>query len=113
MTATTPINISTQLYNQAADYARKHNTSVEKMTESYFLALMTFIDLEKQPEQTQEVEIAHASKTEKDNAAKEWWQNYPISEEIKRMSMGKAINIPDDDKAALQKILSEEYESLS
>ena len=37
---TTQISISTELYNYAADYARSHHTSVEKMTESFFLTLM-------------------------------------------------------------------------
>ena len=31
---TTQISIDTELYNHAADYARSHNTSVEKMMES-------------------------------------------------------------------------------
>ena len=46
MTGTTTININTRLYNQAADYARQHNTSVEKMMENYIVALMTFMDTE-------------------------------------------------------------------
>ena len=40
MTGTTAINISTTLYNQAADYARQHNTSVDKMMESILMALL-------------------------------------------------------------------------
>lgn len=44
MTGTTTINISTQLYNQAADYARQHNTSVEKIMEKLFF---TFLDDER------------------------------------------------------------------
>ena len=38
MTGTTQISISTKIYNQAAGYARSHNTSVEKITENLFLA---------------------------------------------------------------------------
>ena len=40
MTGTTTINISTTLYNQAADYARRHNTSVDKMMERSLMALL-------------------------------------------------------------------------
>ena len=46
MTGTTTINISTTLYNQAADYARQHNTSVERMMENYIVTLMTFMQNE-------------------------------------------------------------------
>ena len=42
MTGTTQISINTELYNRAADYARSHNTSVERMMENYILSLMTF-----------------------------------------------------------------------
>ena len=37
-TATTPIHISTPLYNQAAEYARLHDTSVEEMAEKLIFA---------------------------------------------------------------------------
>ena len=43
---TTQISINTELYNHAADYARSHNTSVEKMMESYIVALLTFMQTE-------------------------------------------------------------------
>ena len=111
MTTAASLNIRTDLYNWAQQYAKEHNTSIDKMTENYFLALMTFIDMEKRSGTTQEVTTAPDLK--KGDADGKWWQNYPISEEVKGMSMGKALNIPDDDKAALQKILLEEYESLS
>mgnify|MGYP006988857491 CR=1 FL=1 len=40
MTGTTQISINTELYNHAADYARSHNTSVERMTEGFFMNLL-------------------------------------------------------------------------
>ena len=50
MTGTIQISISTKLYNQAADYARSHNTSVDKMVESYFLSLMPYIQEYSKPD---------------------------------------------------------------
>ena len=49
MTGTTPINFSTKLYSHAADYARQHDTSVEKMTENFFLAF--FVEEKKREKQ--------------------------------------------------------------
>ena len=38
---TTAIHISTELYNSVADYARQHNTDIGKMTERYFMSLLS------------------------------------------------------------------------
>jgi len=38
---TTAIHINSKLYNDVADYARRHNTDIGKMTESYFISLLT------------------------------------------------------------------------
>ncbi len=38
---TTAVHIDTQLYNNAAEYARRQNTSVDKMLEGYIIALQT------------------------------------------------------------------------
>ena len=38
---TTPIYVSTEAYNQAVAYARKHNTSVEKMMETIILTTLS------------------------------------------------------------------------
>ena len=40
MTGTTQISINTELYNHAADYARQHNTSVEKMMERMVVSFL-------------------------------------------------------------------------
>ena len=48
MTSTTPIHINTELYNQAADYARQHDISVEKMMEK--LIFTFFIEKKQEKE---------------------------------------------------------------
>ena len=40
MTNTTPINVNTELYNKAQQYAKEHNTSVDKMMENYILTIL-------------------------------------------------------------------------
>ena len=37
---TTAIHIDTRLYNEVAEYAHKHNTSIDKMMENYLVTLI-------------------------------------------------------------------------
>ncbi|MBQ9355885.1 MAG: hypothetical protein IJT98_01125 [Prevotella sp.] len=37
---TTAVNINTQLYNQVYQYAKKHNTSVDRMVESFIISTL-------------------------------------------------------------------------
>ena len=106
---TTAINIRTDLYNHAADYARKNNTSIDSLVESYIIDLMTFMSQDDMAE-----DISDSPGTEsKGMMARKAWQEHPISEETKRLLPKRRVKMPDDLKALLEQKLSEKYESVS
>ena len=94
---TTAIHVSKEAYNRAARYAQSHNTSVEKMTENFFLTLV----------------LMGQKNNSHDMNKKKSWREMEIPEEVRKMSLPKIPGFPDDDKNMLETILREKYESLS
>lgn len=101
---TMAVNIRAELYNHAADYARRHNTSIDSLVERYILALMTFMPLE---------ENKDIQRGADELPAGEKWKDCQISEETMRLLPKKRINISDDFKTLLEQRLRSKYESLS
>ncbi len=103
---TTQISINTELYNHAADYARRHNTSIDKMVERYFLTLLLINPHGENPERE--------DNTEAKKSAREIWKNMDVSEITKKLLPKRRVNISSDDyKEELETLLREKYESLS
>lgn len=107
--STTPIYVSTEAYNQAVAYARKHNTSVEQMTEAIILTTIAESTREKPHNANKGMSLP----SEKKIKARGMWQNYKVSAETLKMTLGKRAEVSTDDKKSLQQILEEEYESIS
>ena len=101
---TTAIHVSKEAYNRAARYAQSHNTSVEKMTENFFLTLV----LMGQKNNSHDMDKKKAWMDKKKS-----WREMEIPEEVRKMSLPKIPGFPDDDKNMLETILREKYESLS
>lgn len=103
---TTQISINTELYNHAADYARSHNTSIDKMVESYFLTLLL---VNPHDENLEKEDNSEAKKN-----AREIWKNMDVSEITKTLLPKRRVNISSDCyKEELENLLREKYESLS
>lgn len=94
---TTAINVSTEAYDQAADYARSHNTSVEKMVENFLLNFM----------------VVGQKKAIHNGAGRITWREMEIPEEVRRMALPKIPGFPDEDKNMMETLLREKYESIS
>lgn len=93
----TAIHVSTEAYNRAEDYAKSHNTSVSQMVEDYLLTLM----------------VIGRKNTIQDKAERRSWREMEIPEEVRKMSLPKVPDFPDDDKSMIGILLREKYESLS
>ena len=78
---TTTIHINTLLYNEAAEYARRHNTNVDILVENYIMALMTIMTLDDMVEVPGNRPFAE----KKSQTERKAWQNQPVSEETMRM----------------------------
>ena len=106
---TTAVHIDTRLYNNVAEYARRHNTSIDSMVESYFVAVLSLMHFEHSGEGQKNA----AEADEEGTTARHAWQNRPISEETKRLLPKRRVNIPTDYKLMLEQGLKEKYDSLS
>ena len=106
---TTTIHINTRLYNQAAEYARRHNTNIDSLVENYIIALMTVMPFDDMVEESSSgLDVEMKSKSER-----KAWQNQPVSEETMRLLPKRRVKMPGDLKTLLEKKLSEKYESVS
>lgn len=105
---TTAVHIDTQLYNNAVEYARRHNTSIDNMIEEYFLTVLSLTRLEHRAEKQSDTET-----DKKSISASNAWQNHPISEKTKSLLPKRRVNIPTEYKPLLEQTLKDKYESIS
>lgn len=106
---TTAVNIRKDLYNHAAEYARRHDTSIDSMVENYFLAIVSLMPLDDRDDITNPSSNIDKKSMEK----REAWQKRPISEKTKRLLPKRRTYIPEDYKPVLEQRLRKKYESIS
>lgn len=105
---TTAVYINSRLYNNAVEYARRHNTSIDSLVESYIMALMTIMPLDDMVE----VPNKESDVEKKSIPDRRTWQNMPISEETMRLLPKRRVMMPDDLNTLFEQKLSEKYEPL-
>ena len=106
---TTAVNIRTDLYNHAADYAKRHNTSIDNLVENYILTLLAIM-----PREYGYNTKNNSTKVDKEGVSeRKSWRNSPVADATKRLLPKRRVKILDDYKPLLEQRLKEKYEGLS